>query len=256
MRDKIPVFSLNNEYTDNYERIAHDHILAATCSGENPFIPEKLWVEMENSTVNLVSKYLKGGCKILDVGVGLGRLLNLLPGVEKYGMDISLNYLKVAQSKGIDVCYSLIEDMPYQEGIFDIVVCTDVLEHVIDLNLVCQKIISVLKKGGIFIVRVPYKEDLSGYLKPGYPYKYAHFRSFDENSLRLLLEGIFKCQFIEYTPGGYYIYDTRLKCQLPIIKYKILEALTILKRLLPFFYMILLPKLLYPVEINMCFIKK
>ena len=43
-----------------------------------------------------------------------------------------------------------------------------------------------MKPGGIFIVRVPNREDLSSYLNPDYPYDLAHVRGFDEYSLELL----------------------------------------------------------------------
>ena len=50
--------------------------------------------------------------------------------------------------------------MPYSDESFDVILCTDVLEHVIDLNLCVAKILSVLKKGGLLIIRVPNREDL------------------------------------------------------------------------------------------------
>ena len=33
--------------------------------------------------------------------------------------DISFRYIEVAQSKGINVCYALVEDMPYEHDLFD-----------------------------------------------------------------------------------------------------------------------------------------
>ena len=55
--------------------------------------------------------------------------------------------------------------MPYEDGFFDAIVACDVLEHVIDLNECCRQILRVLKPGGVLIVRVPFKEDLSPYLE-------------------------------------------------------------------------------------------
>lgn len=70
--DGIPVFSEGNEYIQNYERISLDHLVGMAKTGENPFLPEDVWVELENSTKELILKYAEGGCKILAVGVGLG----------------------------------------------------------------------------------------------------------------------------------------------------------------------------------------
>jgi ubiquinone/menaquinone biosynthesis C-methylase UbiE len=76
---------------------------------------------MENSTIRLIEKYSWPGDIILDVGVGLGCLLSHLSSLRRYGMDISFGYLEVAQSKGVEVCYALVEEMPYQANLFDII---------------------------------------------------------------------------------------------------------------------------------------
>jgi len=210
-RRTIPVFSFESDYTNNYEKIATYHMETEQQTGRNPWIQEDLWVEMEKSTVELIRKYAEGRQRILDVGVGLGRVLSQFPEMERFGMDISLDYLEEAQRKGINVCYALVEDMPYTEEFFDIVVCTDVLEHVLDLNLACAKILKTLKKSGILIVRVPYREDLSPYLLENDLYQYSHLRNFDEHSLRLLLEKIFKCEVIETVLTGYSALSLKMK---------------------------------------------
>lgn len=207
----IPVFSTGSDYVTNYEKIAAYHLEAQQKTGQNPWIKEDLWLEMENSTVGLIRKYAESGQRILDVGVGLGRVLSQFPEMERFGMDISFDYLAEAQRKGINVCYALVEDIPYTEELFDIIVCTDVLEHVLDLNLACTKILEPLKRAGILIVRVPYREDLRPYLVENDLYQYSHLRNFDEYSLRLLLEKIFKCEVLEIVFTGYSASSLKLK---------------------------------------------
>ncbi len=255
----IPVFSEPNGYTDNYEQIASDHLASLRRDDTNPFIPEELWVQSENSTAKLVEKYSSIGGLILDVGVGLGRLLSRFTSLRRCGMDISFSYLEIAKTKGIEVCYAKIEDMPYREGLFDIVTCADVLEHVLDLNLCCAKILSVLKPGGTLIVRVPYREDLNQYLSNTYPYRYAHVRNFDEYSLRLLFERVFDGEFMENNMVGRLPFDNR--------RLKRFHALPkrdeILQRIFPLLksawrpaYDILLRMLYCPIEINIVIRKK
>jgi SAM-dependent methyltransferase len=250
--DNIPVFSHLNEYTDNYRKISEDHLESLRRNGTNPFIPEDLWLEFEKSTIELIKKYSKQGNRVLDVGVGLGRLLSQFPHLERYGIDISFGYLQVAQSKGINVCYALVEDMPYREGLFDLVVCTDVLEHVLDLNLCCARILSVLKKGGILIIRVPFRENLSQYLEVTYPYKYVHLRNFDVYSLRLLFERIFGCEYIEMATAGYTPGTNRLRYPVPFQKVNVIACRFIsgIKTIYKPAYELLLKKLYDPVEIN------
>lgn len=215
-RGEIPYFSGHSDYTANYEQISRDHLETFRKAGTNPFIEEDLWVDFERSTIELIEKYAPPSGTILDAGVGLGRLLSHFPQLRRFGADISWGYLEVARSNGIDVCYSLIEDLPYRKELFDIVVCTDVLEHVLDLNACCAKLLAVLRPAGTLIIRVPYREDLRPYLAPGYPYKYVHLRNFDEFSLRLHFERVFNCRTLEITTAGYQPSRSRLKYTVPI----------------------------------------
>ena len=200
----IPIFSFPDFYIENYEKISEDHLKHFEKKGDNPFINESHWKEIESSTEILINRYVpEAGSKILDVGVGMGRLLERFPSMQRYGMDVSRGYLKHAKHKGINVCLSLIEDMPYRLNYFDAVVSTDVLEHVLDLNLAVKNILRVLKKDGILIIRVPLEEDLSTYLDEDYPYDLVHLRTFDEASLRLLFEKIFNVSVLEIGLTGY-----------------------------------------------------
>ena len=198
----IPVFSKPDAYLENYDRIAHDHLAYMASKGGNPFIPERLWSEIEESTVSLLRKYVKDGDRILDAGVGLGRLLSYLPSLERYGVDISREYLQRSLSAGISVALAKLEDLPYHRAFFDAIACTDVLEHVLDLHLCVRKLLSVLKPGGVLLVRVPYKEDLAPYTARDYPYNFAHLRSFDEHSLTLLFTKVFRTQVLEWSTTG------------------------------------------------------
>lgn len=202
--DGIPVFSESDHYVENYQKISSDHLESFLRDGLNPFMDERHWREIERSTELLLQKYSAPGAKVLDVGVGMGRLLERFPALDRYGMDISMGYLKVARAKSIQVCMSKIEDMPFKSAYFDICVCTDVLEHVIDLNLAISRILDVLKPGGVLIVRVPYQEDLSGYLAPGFPYDLVHLRSFDQPELVMLFSKVFRQEVLETVLTGWH----------------------------------------------------
>lgn len=202
VEDGIPIFSRPDAYQDNYDRIANDHLSYMASTGENPFMQERLWSEIEESTIRLLRKYTSDGGRVLDAGVGLGRLLSHVPTLERYGVDISREYLKHAIKAGINVSIAKIEDLPYRADYFDAITCTDVLEHVLDVNLCVGKLLNTLKPGGILLVRVPYKEDLSPYTAGDYPYNFAHLRSFDEHGLILLFTKIFKSAIVEWSTAG------------------------------------------------------
>jgi SAM-dependent methyltransferase len=215
VQNGIPVFSGKDLYVENYEKIANDHVSQITATQENPFMEEALWVSLEASTRAYIQKHVSQGSRILDVGVGLGRLLEPLTEYKRYGVDISLDYLAIAKRRGIEVAMAKIEDLPYQAGFFDAIVVCDVLEHVFDLNYCCEKILACLRPGGVLIVRVPFKEDLDVYLREDLPYDFIHLRSFDEAGLRLHFQKVFGLQFVEASPTTPYLQGTpRLKLRL------------------------------------------
>jgi SAM-dependent methyltransferase len=193
----IPIFSTRDAYVANYERIASDHVKAIDAGNENPFMDVEMWRLSEESTRRVLVQHVPAGSRVLDVGVGLGRVMGPLVQYDRFGIDISLDYLKRARDRGLQVAFSRIEDMPYTDGCFDAAIVCDVLEHVLDLNACVQQILRVIKPGGVLLVRVPYKEDLSGYLDPSMPYEFVHLRSFDEQSLRMFFEKIMRCR-IDY----------------------------------------------------------
>jgi SAM-dependent methyltransferase len=114
------------------------------------------------------------------------------------------------------VCLARVEDMPYADGLFDLVVCTDVLEHVLDLNVACSQMIRVTRDGGLLVVRVPYREELACYLSPALPYEFVHLRNFDEHGLTLLFEKIHRCEVVEVLKGDVVLPWAAPKCRLPV----------------------------------------
>lgn len=186
----IPVFCKDDAYVSNYEQIASDHLSTHLVDGTNPFIDEETWLDFEQTTIDLILPHITQETRILDVGIGLGRVLSNLPECKKYGVDLSLDYLMLTQKKNISVCKANADSLPYRDSFFDIVVATDILEHVFDLNAVTHELYRVMKPGALLIVRVPYKEDLFPYVENS-SYEYIHLRNFDEHSLDLHFNKIF-----------------------------------------------------------------
>lgn len=249
----IPVFSKKNFYTENYEEISGDHLSHHQETGENPFFPEYYWRELENSTLALFRQHTSAPGKVLDVGVGMGRMISHLPDWERYGVDISMGYLREAAAKGVEVCYSLVEELPYQENFFDAILCTDVLEHVLDMNRAVEKILSVLKPGGVLVVRVPNHEDMSAYVAPDFPYEYVHLRRLDEYQLQLFFEKIFSCKMLAAQTAGLSFKTGRLvhPGTRKTIWYRAAWKLhPYLNRWIPWVYGWLTKRYYYPAEVN------
>lgn len=93
------------------------------------------------------------GKRILDLGCGFGEYLELCRGMglEAWGLDLDSYALK--NQRG--VVRADAERIPFKSRSFDIVICTDMLEHVSDDKRVIGEVKRLLKKGGVFILSVP-----------------------------------------------------------------------------------------------------
>lgn len=203
--ENIPIFSdTDDPYVMNYERIAIDHLDSLRVTGKSPFMTDDQIRESNSDTLNVLRKHLALNSRILDAGVGYGLLLKEAIDYERYGVDIAIPYLKIAQSNGISVSMSKLEDLPFNDHSFDAVVTCDVLEHVFGLDKVLSEIIRVVRNDGLLIVRVPNEEQLDGYLSNAQPYEHSHVRGFNLASLRLLFEKCLGLELIDHKYTGHF----------------------------------------------------
>jgi SAM-dependent methyltransferase len=161
-------------YINCYKIIAKDNLT-------NPIIMDKMKRYIPLKKFIETTK----GKRILDVGSGDGTFLSLLKG-ECIAFDISYDYLKSAKDKGLATVQGIAEALPFKPC-FDIVICSEVLEHVLDPIKIVNEIKRILPKGKKLYVTVPYNEDLSKYKKYEGKYEFTHLRTFDENSITKLL---------------------------------------------------------------------
>lgn len=98
------------------------------------------------------------GLRVLDVGCGGGYTCEFLArrGARMTGIDRSAPCIAAARSHaeahGLPITYrsGMAEALPFPSGVFDVVICVDVLEHVDDPEAVIGEIARVLAPGGIF----------------------------------------------------------------------------------------------------------
>jgi SAM-dependent methyltransferase len=97
--------------------------------------------------------------RVLDIGTGTGanlRLLRDLGFTAVTGLDSSEEAIGYCASKGLgavrrgDICA-----LPFQDGSFDLVLATDVIEHVDDDAAAVREISRILAEGGKALIAVP-----------------------------------------------------------------------------------------------------
>jgi SAM-dependent methyltransferase len=95
--------------------------------------------------------------KILDAGCGTGinlKYFQILGDV--YGLDISKNALIFSRIRGLPslICGS-VDKLPFKNGLFNLVLALDVIEHIDEDISAVMELNRVLKPGGCLIITVP-----------------------------------------------------------------------------------------------------
>lgn len=96
--------------------------------------------------------------KILDIGCGDGVLLSFIrPGI-LYGVDADKDSL-LAASKRVKAKFfqAKAEKLPFKNIFFDVVIATEIIEHLAKPEMMLKEILRVLKPGGQVIITTPVK---------------------------------------------------------------------------------------------------
>ena len=122
----------------------------------------------------------KGPKRILDVGCGDGRFLGLLRdfGDEEWslvGVDFDESAVEQSRARGFEAHATRVEDFEGQDESFDAVIMLQLIEHVEDPTLICERVYSLLKPGGIFIVETPNTAGLDYQSFTGMHWGHYHF---------------------------------------------------------------------------------
>lgn len=96
--------------------------------------------------------------KILDLGCGNGYILRMLPpSFERYGCEVSKSAVDFIsdKDKGVHcVVCDLNKEFPFDAD-FDIIVASEVLEHLVNPDKVLENVKAHLTKQGLFLVTTP-----------------------------------------------------------------------------------------------------
>ena len=90
---------------------------------------------------------------VLDAGAGECRFKDKLKYARYIAVDTAYGDLSWDYSK-IDAVSSL-NNLPFESDVFDTIICTQVLEHVKDPQLVLNELFRALKPGGIVLISAP-----------------------------------------------------------------------------------------------------
>jgi len=140
----------------------------------------------------ILSKINSNPTSVLDVGAGSAWVAKHFnnTSVNVISLDLSKRNVEKAKSIFTGTNHSPIVadsfNLPFASNSLEIVIASEIIEHVLDPQKFIYELFRVVKPGGKLIVTTPYKEKLRYYLCIHCNQKtpvHAHIHSFDENKL-------------------------------------------------------------------------
>ena len=173
--DEIEVFRERAHYVSDAEYAA---IYTAL-----PRIHEE--TDLSEACVTRILDSLEGP-KVLDVGCGTGVLLQRIaaaakPGVESLaGLDFQIDDALRSSMNDVRLEESKIEQLPFEDAEFDTVICTHVLEHILDIRAAVAELRRICRSR--LIIVVPKERECRFTFNP-----HLHFFAYPHSFLRHML---------------------------------------------------------------------
>jgi SAM-dependent methyltransferase len=131
---------------------------------------------------------IPAGSSVLDVGAGIAPFRELFD----HTRYVTCDWEGSSYDQDVDI-RAPATAIPVEDGSFDVVLCTEVLEHVPEPSLVLTEFSRILRRGGLLLMTVP----LVWFLHEE-PYDYYRYTP---HGLRFLLEGAGFAE-LEIVPSG------------------------------------------------------
>jgi ubiquinone/menaquinone biosynthesis C-methylase UbiE len=145
----------------------------------------------------------------LDLGCGDGALSGAIATERLTLADVSQRALARARARLPEARAAELDPdapLPFADGAFDLVVCTETLEHVRDVQLLLSEVRRVLEPGGRLAVTTPAHRRLMRIPDPLSP----HLRFFTKGSLGALLDRMgFDVRTLERRASGLFALSSR-----------------------------------------------
>lgn len=123
----------------------------------DPLSRDRIRARWREGTSNQGQYLAQRGMTVLDYGCGAGgSLLEMRNmGIDAYGIEADANVQQVVDSLGLRIHIGTIEEAPYQNGQFDLIILNQVIEHLPDPSATLSKLEKFLKPGGRMALSFP-----------------------------------------------------------------------------------------------------
>ncbi|TMC40755.1 MAG: glycosyltransferase [Chloroflexi bacterium] len=203
LRTFVAMWRLRNSIaSSDYDARAYDSVIPL----------QRYW---QRGRYQVITRLAGGFHNVLDVGCGSSKIIGAIPGM--IGLDIQLQKLRYAGRYGNALVHGSIFELPFADGSFDCVICSEVVEHIPAQEKPFDELARVLKTGGRLILGTPDYDQwqwrtlewLYGHLAPG-GYADEHITHYSRTNLSAYLQGKgFAIEGVEYVGSSEMIFSLR-----------------------------------------------
>ncbi len=139
----------------------------------------------------LASRFVQDQDVVLDIACGFGYGALELSKKAKMVVGVDSDYDSVAESNkkyehfGLYFINGTAENLPFDNGVFDKVVCIETIEHIEKVESFLESANKLLKSGGLLIVSTPHANNTLS--RDGVPFSEFHIREFKPDEIENLL---------------------------------------------------------------------
>lgn len=113
-------------------------------------LPQRLW---QRQRYKIICDFVGHQRDVLDVGCGTSKILAAMP--QAIGLDIHFKKLRFNLALGNALVCADIYNVCFKDERFDVVICSEVIEHIKKGEGIFGELKRVLKKGGVLILGTP-----------------------------------------------------------------------------------------------------
>lgn len=177
-------------YTTNLPRPASAQDYDCYYTAENLSVPEFIHRRLDEIVANFAAYRQKN--RLLEVGFGAGSFLHAAKraGWEVEGVEVSKSAADHARAEGLTVFCGELGDAHYPNGSFDVVIASELFEHISDPHSLIREIARIIRPGGLCWATTPNARGISSRVL-GLQWSVVsppeHLQLFSERGLRRLM---------------------------------------------------------------------
>jgi SAM-dependent methyltransferase len=144
---------------------------------------------------NILKKNLNKSINILDFGCGAGNNLNMLSEFGNvWAYDTNQEILNILKKRNNKKRITFIKNLDKTNKKFDLIIATDVIEHIQDDKKIINKFYKILKNKGSLLITVP----AYNFLFSTKDKDLHHKRRYTKSGLKIILENKFDIKIFSY----------------------------------------------------------